>query len=148
MTFNDISWNFISEHIDCPRRAPRLVQAGKYWLHWNEQAERIATWRYRVEDLSGPVLDLFCDKIGIASNHKAVEKIPHNFNTRKNGRLVHLAEEGFRRMGANAPSIVRNLMSTKPSSDFYVTWEMLEDADRDLGAQLKDKAIQYGYSVD
>jgi hypothetical protein len=148
MTFNDISWNFISEHIECSRTAPRLVQAAKYWLHWNEQAERIATWRYRIEDLHGPVLDLFCDKIGVANNHKAVEQIPLNFNTRKHGRLVHLAEESFRRIGENAPCFLKSWMSTKPSDEFYVTWEVLEEADRDLCARLKAKAIQYGYCVD
>ena len=144
-TFNDESWDFICAHIDCPREAPILVRSALYWLLWNEKAEDIAEWRYRVEDIDGAVFAELCRRIGVSSA-QLNRSIPTNFNTRKQGRLLHLAEEIFRRAGTVVPSTLQRLLSRTPTQA-PLSWDALERADRTLCADVKRKAVFYGYEV-
>jgi hypothetical protein len=144
MTFNRESWDFISRHIRFPPNAPLLVMAARYWLEWNERAEQVATWRYRVEDLHASALIEICERTNVSCRARLVLSIPRNFNTRREGRAVHIVEELFRRAGLNAPGTVRAYLA-KPTTHCPVTWSLLEQADPLLCARIKAKASDYGY---
>ncbi|MEI8365611.1 MAG: hypothetical protein WCF65_04250 [Parachlamydiaceae bacterium] len=45
-------WVFIRRHIPEIRDHDSLiVQCAKYWYYWNLKAEKMAEWRYRIEDI-------------------------------------------------------------------------------------------------
>ncbi len=49
---HDVSWKFIRKHTpEIYSYDSLLVQSAKYWYYWNLRAEKMAEWRYRVEDL-------------------------------------------------------------------------------------------------
>jgi hypothetical protein len=110
-------------------------------------AEQIATWRYRVEDLSDSLLEDFCERVGSTGDPLSIHSIHRNFNTRQEGRALHVIEEVFQRFGLNVPRTVRSCLK-KPSRRSLVTWDSLEEADRKLCMRLKDKALEYGYSIE
>jgi hypothetical protein len=143
-TFNRESWDFISRHMRFPAYAPLFVRAARYWLEWNERAEQVATWRYRVEDLHASALVEMCERTNVSCRAGVVLSIPRNFNTRQEGRAVHVVEELFRRAGWNAPGAVRAYLA-KPTTHYPVTWNLLEQADPLLCARINAKARDYGY---
>jgi hypothetical protein len=143
LTFNDESWDFICRHVECPRLAPVLVRAATYWLLWNEKAEEIATWRYRIEDFDDAAPEI-CNRLSISFHRDAVISIPRNFNTRREGRAVHIFEELFRRGGFNVPAALRARVA-KPVRRECVTWGSLQKADPVLCARVREKAVEYGY---
>lgn len=61
---------------------PKLERAAKYWYYWNLEAEKIATWRYQIEDLPN-VFEKFCKFTGAKYDTKAFITVPTNINTRK-----------------------------------------------------------------
>ena len=64
-TFTAPSWDFIAQHIPCAADEPILIRAAKYWYYWNLEAEKIATWRYRIETLPN-VFQEFCSLARLA----------------------------------------------------------------------------------
>jgi hypothetical protein len=144
MTFNRESWNFISHHMRFPPNTPLLIMAARYWLEWNEKAEQVATWRYRVEDLHASALVEICERTNVSCRAGVVLSIPRNFNTRREGRAVHIVEELFRRAGWNAPGPLRAYLA-KPTTHYPVTWTLLEQVDSLLCRRIKAKASDYGY---
>ena len=123
------------------------IRAATYWLLWNEEAEKIATWRYRIEDFPELLLDEFFDRLKVYCDRRPIEAIPRNFNTRIGGRRFHIAEEAFHRMGLSPPRWLRST-SGKLQRPSEVTWSTLETLDPQLCARLKSKAAFYGYAVD
>jgi hypothetical protein len=83
LSFTDGSWDFICENMTFPRTAPLVMRAAAYWLLWNEKAEKIATWRYRIEDFPGLLLDEFCNRLEVRCERRLIDSIPRDFNTRK-----------------------------------------------------------------
>jgi hypothetical protein len=75
-TFNRESWDFISRHMRFPPYAPLFVRAARYWLEWNERAEQVATWRYRVEDLHASALVEICERTNVSCRAGVVLSIP------------------------------------------------------------------------
>ncbi len=137
------SWEFIHQHIGSPDAAHPIVRAARYWLLWNEAAERMATWRYRVEDLQRDYSE-FCDRVSVEPNTALIDSIPRDFNTRKSGRSLHLAEEFYRRLGLNLPSGLRSTLA-RPREHPALSWETLRALDPVLCEQVQAKAAGYGY---
>jgi len=146
MTFNEESWDFICRHVECPPFAPVLTKAATYWLLWNEKAEEIATWRYRIEDFHCGVAHEICRRASVSFNWDMINSIPRNFNTRQEGRMVHILEELFRKGGFNVPTILR-AGAVKHDPHSRVTWRSLQKADPALCTRIKAKATEYGYST-
>jgi hypothetical protein len=146
MTFNNESWDFICRHVECPRRAPLLIKAATYWLLWNKKAEEIATWRYRIEDFQDGIAHEICTRMSVSFNMDTIISIPRNFNTRREGRTVHIFEELFRKGGFNVPGKLRASVVKSVRRD-RVTWAALQKADPVLCARIRAKATEYGYSA-
>ena len=147
MSFSETSWDFICDHIDCPRHAPIAIRAATYWLLWNEEVEKIASWRYRIEDFLEPLFEEFCVRLKVNCNKKLVELIPRDFNTRKQGRNLHLLEEEFRQAWPFPTETFRSMVKKKQIS-CDLTWQALETYDKMLCTKVKAKAAQYGYAPD
>jgi hypothetical protein len=88
LSFTESSWDFISENVPCPRIAPLIIRAATYWLLWNEKAEEIATWRYRIEDFPDLALEEFRDRLKGFYDRRSIDTIPRNFNTRKQHQSI------------------------------------------------------------
>ena len=145
MTFNEQSWDFICHHVECPPLAPVLIKAAIYWLLWNQKAEEIATWRYRIEDFHDGVAHEICKRMSVSFDRDIVASIPRNFNTRREGRAIHIFEELFRKGGFNVPAMLRAGVA-KPVRRERVTWELLQKADPVLCAKVRAKSAKYGYT--
>ncbi len=143
LSFREESWDYISHHIDCPRFEPPMLRAARYWLLWNEQAERIATWRYRIEDLHD-LLPAFCKRIVVQPRSNVLTSLPTDINTRQAGRALHIAEEFFRRIGTTFPTRLRAALWI-PQRRSPLSWDMLTELDPNLSARVQAKAIEYGY---
>jgi hypothetical protein len=89
LSFTEGSWDFISENVPCPRIAPLIIRAATYWLLWNEKAEEIATWRYRIEDFPDLLLEEFFYRLKGFYDRRLIDSIPRDFNTRKQGWRFH-----------------------------------------------------------
>jgi hypothetical protein len=144
LTFSDSSWDFICDNMPCPRNAPLPTRAAAYWLMWNEKAEQIATWRYRIEDFPDLLLREFMDRLGVRFDRSLINSIPRNFNTRKESRLYHIAEEFLHRMDLGMPKLLQATLA-KPRGSSVVTWNVLEELDPRLCTKLRVKAAEYGY---
>jgi hypothetical protein len=47
------AWEFIYANVpQIKRHEPHLAKCAKYWYYWNLKAEKIAEWRYRIEDIN------------------------------------------------------------------------------------------------
>jgi hypothetical protein len=142
-TFKPESWRFVAEHVPCPLDAPPLLRAARYWHWWNRRAEEVATWRYRVEALPD-VFDEFCARLGVAPDRGALEAVCTNVNTRALSWPHHVAEEALERLRLPYPSALRSLVQ-RPTPLPEVTWEDLDELDRDLCERIREQADRYGY---
>ena len=88
------------------------------WLHLNEAIEKLAQWRYRIEDIDKVYPEL-CEKLKAKPLDK-VPDVPRNFNTRK-------PKHPFFKQG-------------------YSTWEELEEIDKELYDRIREKGKKYGYT--
>ena len=96
--------------------------AARYWLDWNERAEQVATWRYRVEDLHASALVEICERTNVSCRRGLVLSIPRNFNTRQKAS-VHIAKSFFRRAGLKPRE--RYAPIREPTMHYPVTWSLL-----------------------
>lgn len=147
-SFEPASWAFIGMHIECGRDEPVVLRGARYWLHWNELAERMAEWRYRVEDID-TVLDEFCSRIGITCDAAVLSRVPRDINTRVNGRAFHRVEELFERMRLEMPSRLRTALerSNERPNHGSLDWNDLDALDAELAQRIRSKAAAYGYDV-
>jgi hypothetical protein len=83
------SWRYICRHIPCSLEEPLLLRCAKYWRYWNLEAESIATWRYRVEDVAC-VWGELCERLEIAADRTVLSAVPQTTNTRQ-GNYQRLA---------------------------------------------------------
>jgi hypothetical protein len=56
-------------------------------------------------------------------------------------------EEGFGRLGLSPPEFIRSIVKKRQISR-DLTWEALEESDKNLCSKVKAKAAQYGYALD
>ena len=144
-TFGPGSWEFVYAHTPCRPEDPPLVRGAKYWLHWNDHAERAACWRYRVEDVAASLPDL-CDRLGVAFRAVA-ERVPADVNTRRRGRVLHLADELAERLHVDLPRGLRDRVAATGPARPPLTWDELEATDAVLADRVRERALAYGYEV-
>ena len=94
---------------------PPLLRAAKYWLTWNEHAEQVATWRYRVEDIPS-VFDEFCRRLEKPYAPLILERVSTDVNTRRHGKGLHIVEEMFERVRLDMPTTVRRSLRAVPGT--------------------------------
>lgn len=71
-------WRFIRRHIpEIHENDSLLVQCAKYWYYWNLKAEKIASWRFRLEDID-QLLPEFEQRLGIHFNQTSLNDLPKN----------------------------------------------------------------------
>jgi hypothetical protein len=138
------SWQFISEHIECPAGEPIILRAAKYWFYWNERAEEIATWRYRIEELDD-VFDEFCHRLRVEARRSVLERVPADVNTRRRGRGVHLYDEFCELLRVDGSPRVRQRLGTAEAVQ-EVTWETLRLASPEWELRVRARAREYGYA--
>jgi hypothetical protein len=142
-TFGPDSWSFVYAHTPCRPDEPLLVRGARYWLHWTTHADRAATWRYRVEALPD-VLSELCSTLGVPYRPTVLARVPTDVNTRRRGRPLHLADEAAERLRLDLPGWLRaglGRVATEPA----LTWDDLAAADERLAAQVRERALSYGY---
>jgi hypothetical protein len=81
-TFQPESWEYIATHIPCGLEEPLLLRCAKYWHYWNLEAERIAAWTYRLEELPA-VFDRFCQATRCLPDRSCLEAVSTAANSRK-----------------------------------------------------------------
>lgn len=145
-SFEPESWRFICTHTPCSPDEPLALRAALYWLHWNELAEHVAEWRYRIEALE-EVFDVFCERIGIPFDASVLDRVPTNVNTRVHGRVFHRTEELFERLRLDMPVRLRAGLERRPTAedDRRFDWDDLEALDGQLALRIRAKAAAYGY---
>lgn len=142
------SWKFVALHTGIDLEEPVLLRSARYWLTWNEFAERKAAWRYRIECL--PTLyEEFCRRLGIAADPALLSRLPTTINARP-GFLAEwsrrLAEFSYRRktwLGTWAHRSLLLLGGHRRTD--ALTWQQLARLDSGLCEQIRQKAIEYGY---
>jgi hypothetical protein len=146
LAMNERSWRYICEWIPCVLDEAPILRAAKYWYYWNLHAEKIAQWRYRIEDFRH-VYPEFCDRLGIRANATALDSLATNINTRSYGRALHLYDEACLKLGVSPSRTIRALLSQRVSESkrAELTWSELEGLNAELALSIKIKAEQYGY---
>jgi hypothetical protein len=147
-TFKEPSWRFIYAHTPIAANEPLLLRSAKYWYHWNLEAEKIAQWRYAVEQFPER-FDEFCERLQVAPRREALERVNRDVNTRKLGRALHLFEELSERLRLEPSPVLRRWLA-KPASNKVLsqpTWEALSALDPSLARNIREKAREYGYVV-
>ena len=147
-SFEQETWAFICRHIECSLDEPVALRGARYWLQWNELAERAAQWRYRIEDIDS-VLDEFCGRIGAPYDPAVLFRVPRDVNTRVNGRFFHRTEELFERLRLDMPGRLRATLGRPDAQDRLVqlSWDDLGVLDAELTHRVQTKAAAYGYDV-
>ena len=145
--FKDISWQYIGQWIPCRPDEPVLLRAAKYWYYWNEHAENIAHWRYRIETFP-EVYPEFCERLGLIADTTILESLDTDINTRARGRLLHLYDEFCLKLGLTPAESLREKLSRKKKAgykDKSFSWHDLEQLDSELCDMIRTKAESYGY---
>lgn len=76
------AWKYITAYIpQIKMEDPPLVKAAKYWIYWNQKAEKKAEWTYRLEDIDKKVEEM-SKRLGIPLNKELLAQIPKDTNTR------------------------------------------------------------------
>lgn len=147
-TFKPRSWAFICAHTPIPAGDPLLLRAAKYWYYWNLEAEKIAGWRYRIDDFQA-VFDEFCTRLHLAPDRQVLDQVDPDVNTRKRGRAFHLYEELCERLRLDPSPVVKRRLSTAAPPDVreVPSWETLRALDPELTARIQSKALEYGYQL-
>jgi hypothetical protein len=143
------SWRYICQWTPCRLDEPPILRAAKYWYYWNLHAEKIAQWRYRIEDLRYVYYE-FCHRLGIPANPTVLDSLATDINTRAYGRALHLYDEACLKVGVSPSGTMRALLSRRKteSQDARFTWSVLEALDAELARLVKTKAAQYGYPTE
>jgi hypothetical protein len=145
-SFKPQTWEFICAHIPVSMVDPLPLRCAKYWYYWNLEAERVAHWRYRVEDLTS-VFETLCARLRVRGDTAVLERVPTDLNTRARGRVFHYWQEMLYRLHLEQqqsllPRCARPQLKG-PSAP--VLWADLASLDADLAAKIRAKAVQYGY---
>lgn len=143
VTFKPDSWTYVYAHTSASAADPLVLRGAKYWLEWNEHAERIATWRYRIEDVAA-VFDELCERLDVTADWSALERLPADTNTRRYGRVFHYYDEISARLRLRRVETVAHAVA-RPQERPEVSWSTVERLDPRLAARVRAKAETYGY---
>jgi hypothetical protein len=147
-TFTSPSWDFIARHIPCAVNEPLLLRAAKYYYYWNLEAEKIATWRYRIETLPN-VFQEFCTRAGVKPRRDALgstSTLVNSRTTRRGLRWVRWILD-YVSLGQST----KKLDFMYDHRDNYVgerfTWDCLERVAPGWAKRIQEMAIRYGYTA-
>ena len=147
-TFKDASWRFICEHIPCSADDPLPLRCAAYWYYWNGEAERRADITFRVEGLAAALGEI-CEKLGVEPDPTVLDRVPNDVNTRRKGRLFHLAEEAVERLRLEPQPWIRKRLSRpgSSSSGSDICWSDVRAVDPALCSLVVERARGYGYEL-
>jgi hypothetical protein len=147
-TFTAPSWEFIEKHIPCPANEPILLRAAKYWYYWNEQTEKVATWRYRIETLPN-VFQEFCTRAGVNANADALEHTSTMVNSRKTRSFLKWARWILDYVRVGQSTCKLDFMYKRDSSyvDEPFTWAVLEKCAPGWSKKIQEMSMRYGYTA-
>lgn len=75
-----VFWKFVRTHVsEIKEGDPLIIQCAKYWYYWNLRCEKMAEYRYRVEDIEGQ-LGQFKKRAGVIVNQDFLSQLPTNYN--------------------------------------------------------------------
>jgi len=117
---SDPRWIFVRLHVPEIRTTDSIIAScAKYWYYWNLKVEKMAEWRYRIEDID-KIVDEFGSRSGFFINRKALKRLPRDTNTREETK--------------HAPKI---------------TWKQLKrEIPNDLYTNIQEMARRYGYATE
>ena len=79
-TFTKQSWVYIARHSPVDLKAPKNLRAAQYWFHWNEMAEKAASWTYQLERIP-TIFEEFCERVGIRADRRKLDLVPTDMNS-------------------------------------------------------------------
>lgn len=117
-TAGERSWEFIQRFIPIEEGDSQIQKCMKYWLYWNEMAEKDAVLRYKVDEIEQKLPEIF-SIAGFTWNENAdpaftTQSIPKDVNRRSHAAL---------------------------------TWADLESEDPALTESIRKTAMRYGFEV-
>lgn len=148
-SFRPSSWSFIARYLPLRDDDSAAVRAGRYWLGWNLEAEKLTDRRYRVEDV-GEMKDVLFSGLGIEPDLKVIDRLGTETNTRSRGRLFHFYQETAMRWNIVPYKRLTSVFSAaQPSAPSHrdAVWADLMAQDPGLGHAISEKAGEYGYSM-
>lgn len=87
-TFAPTSWAHICKSIpEIHAHDSLIVKATKYWIYWNQKAEKRAEWTYRIENLSNELNEM-SRRLGVTLDRSILQKLPSDINTRNHLQLT------------------------------------------------------------
>ena len=147
-TFTAPSWDYIARFVPCKPDQPMIVRAAEYWYHWNIEAERTATWRFRIEKLPN-VFREFCNRAGVRPDPEALRTTSTLVHSRKTRPWLRWARWVLDYTGIGQSTRKLDFMYNRDAS--YVggpfTWEALEQHAPGWAKPIQEMAIRYGYTV-
>jgi hypothetical protein len=146
-TFGPESWAFICAHTPCRMEDPVLLRAATYWLYWTDYADRIATWRYRIEAIDAIFPEL-CERLGVGCDWQVLRSIPRDVNTRSHGKPLHLVDELGERLHIDVPAGVRRLLMRRNGLPNRLTSAELDALGPQMAGRVRLRAASYGYEVE
>ena len=126
MTSGEQSMKFVQKNICIDDNDSLLTKAMKYWLYWNQKAENMSSWTYKIEDLEQNLEKLF-EEIGLTD---------------------FIAKKGYKWYLEKFQSMKKNVGTRWANKEKKVlTWEDLRQEDESLTEQIKKQAKRYGYNI-
>lgn len=75
-----IFWQFVRKHVpEIKADDPLVVQCAKYWYYWNLRCEKMAEYRYRIEDIEASAKQ-FQKRLGVALNEEFMSKLSTSYH--------------------------------------------------------------------
>lgn len=145
-TLSEQTWEFVYPLTSCRPEDPMLVRCAKLWHDWNLHAQRLASWRYRVEDL--PIIfDSFCERVGVTPDRHALQHVAPNVNTRAFSGLARVCKAVCSKMNVEPPAILRNRFVDRSvyQRSCTFTWATLRRLDPEVCDRTLALAREYGY---
>jgi hypothetical protein len=101
---SDPRWVFVRKHLKEIRPTDSiLVSCAKYWYYWNLKAEKIAQWRYHIEDID-QIVDEFESRSGLLINRHMLKTLPRDINTRDETK--HAARLTWKQLKKELPKLL------------------------------------------
>lgn len=104
--------------VNMPEKKRLLLEASRYWIYWNDFAEKKADQLIRLEYLEDS-LPALCEYLQVSYRHNAIATISHNINHRQ--------------------------CYVKSEQPWILTWSDLSLLNHDLCENVRVQAARYGY---
>jgi len=112
------SWKFISKFIPSISNKEIVEKGMLYWYYWNKAVEPYSHFTYQLEQIKDPqVFGRFCELLKVKADFSVFKKVESN---------------------------TKNFHRRKHED---LTWENLENENKDLSDKIKILAEKYGYEI-